>query len=63
VSFTAMVRCAALYVDRILKGASPAELPVEQAAMFELVLNLRPAKALGIAVPHAVRLQADRLIA
>jgi putative ABC transport system substrate-binding protein len=62
VSFTDMIRRAALHVDRILKGASPSELPVEQATRFELVLNLRTAKALRITVPHSVRVQADRVI-
>lgn len=60
--FDAMIRRVAYYIDRILKGAQPATLPIEQPTKFELIFNLRTAKALGLAVPEALLVRADRLI-
>ena len=62
VSLADLFRRAATYVDRILRGASPAALPVEQLDEFELIVNLRAAKALGLTIPSSVLARADEVI-
>ena len=61
-SLIEMRRAAAVYIDKILRGARPADLPVEQPTKFELVVNLKTAKTLGVTIPQSILIQADQII-